>query len=207
MITLSDVSKQLKNSLIQDGVWYILVTFVNRAKSITIRIVNNPDDIVFGGNTFTAFPFKIDMITESQKGQLPSINITLSNVDRVIEGYIEQDPDLGSGWSVHIDIVHESALASGIAEITYDFLTIRTSADAKSAVFVCGLSNPLREQFPRLRFLPNACQNTFKSGGCSYTGADTSCLKTLSACKAKFAGASTLPFLGFPGIPGQSIYL
>jgi len=207
MITLSEASKQLKNSLIQDGVWYILLTFINRDDTITIRIVNNPDDVTFGDNTFTAFPFKIDTITESQKGELPSIKLTLSNVDRVIEGYIEQDPDLGSGWSVHIDIVHESALTSGTAEIAYDFVTTSVTADAKSAVFVCGLRNPLREQFPRVRMLPNSCQNTFKKGGCTYAGADTECTKTLSACRAKFPNASKIPFLGFPGIPGQDIYL
>jgi len=207
MITLSDVSKQLKNSLIQEGVWYTLLTLTNKDKSIIIRIINNPDDITFGSETFTAFPFKIDSVTESNKGELPSINLTLSNVDRVIEGYIEQDPNLGSGWGVHIDIVHESALASGTAEITYDFITIGATADATSAVFSCGLRNPLREQFPRVRMLPNACQNTFKSGGCNYTGTDTSCDKTLSDCRAKFSGASKIPFLGFPGIPGQDIYL
>ena len=207
MITLSEASKQLKNSLIQEGIWYILLTFINRNETITIRIVNNPDDIVFGGNTFTAFPFKIDTITESQKGELPSIKLTLSNVDRVIEGYIEQDPDLGSGWSVHIDIVHESALTNSTAEITYDFVTTSVTSDAKSAVFTCGLRNPLREQFPRVRMLPNACQNTFKKGGCTYAGADTECAKTLSACRQKFPNASKIPFLGFPGIPGQDIYL
>lgn len=207
MIALSTASKQLKNSLIQEGVWYTLLTFTNRDGSITIRVVNNPDDITFGSNVFTAFPFKIATVTESNKGELPSINITLSNVNRVIEGYIEQDPDLGSGWAVHIDIVHESALTSGIAEISYDFITTGASADTKSAVFSCGLRNPLRQQFPRLRMLPDACQNTFKSGGCNYTGADTSCAKTLTACKSKFAGASKIPFLSFPGIPNQGIYL
>jgi len=207
MITLSDASKQLKNSLIQDGVWYILLTLTNRDASVVVHIVNNPDDLTFNGNTFTAFPFNIDTVTESNKGELPSINLTLSNIDRVIEGYIEQDADLGSGWDVHIDIVHETALNSGLAEITYDFITIGASADAKTAVFSCGLRNPLRQQFPRLRMLPNACQNTFKSGGCNYIGTDTSCDKTLSACRAKFVGASKIPFLGFPGIPGQDIYL
>jgi len=208
MIDLSTASKQLKNSLIQDGEWYTLLTFTNRDGSITIRVVNNPDDLTFGSDIFTAFPIKPDTITESNKGELPSLNLVLSNIDRVIEGYIEQDIDLGSGWAVHVDLVHNTALASGISEMTYDFITIGATAGTKIATFTCGIRNPLRQLFPRLRFLPNACQNTFKQGGCNYIGTDTTCEKTLTACRAKFTGASKIPFLGFPGLPtNQGIYL
>ena len=32
----------------------------------------------------------------------------MSNVERLVQAYVEQDETLGSGWSVHIDIVHTS---------------------------------------------------------------------------------------------------
>jgi len=207
MLTLSAAAKQLKNSLIDAGVWLSLITFTNKNASVVIRVVNNTEDIVFAGNTYTAFPIQVAEITESNKGELPTISISLSNVSRAVEGYIEQDPDLGSGWSVHVDIVHTSSVASGVAEVTYDFVTVSVTADTSLVTFSCGLKNPIRQQFPRLRFLPNSCQNTFKQGACTYSGTAPTCVKTLKACRAKFVGQSKIPFLGFPGIPGESIYV
>ena len=207
MIPLSISNIELKNTLFDSGEWLVLLTFKNKDESIVIRVVNNPDDVVFGGETFQAFPFKIDEISESNKGELPKINITLSNVDRLVQAFIENDPDLGSGWSVHIDIVHSSALESGVSEISYDFITMGASATETSAVFSCTMPNPLRYQFPRIRMLPNACQHTFKKSGCIYNGPDESCKKTIQDCRLKFAGAKAIPFLGFPGISTGAIYV
>ncbi|NOX15956.1 MAG: hypothetical protein GXP61_08030 [Epsilonproteobacteria bacterium] len=207
MIPLSISNKELKNALFDSGEWLVLLTFTNKNASVMIRVINNPEDVVFGGETFKAFPFQIDTITESNKGELPKINITLSNVDRIVQAYVEQDPDLGSGWNVHVDIVHNTALANAIAEIQYDFITMGATANESSVVFSCSMQNPLRYQFPRIRMLPNSCQHRFRHGGCDYKGADTSCTKTIQACRQKFYGASTIPFLAFPGIPTNAMYV
>ncbi len=208
MIPLSDNMTQQINSFIQTGVLLDLLTLTNIDGSVVIRIVNNTEDVVFNGNTFYhTLPFKIDTITESNKGELPTINIILANVDRIIYNYIENDPDLGSGWSVHIDKIYDNDLASGVAEMQFDFVSMNATIEETQATFQCGLPNPLRQQFSRVRFMTNACQNTFKRGGCIYAGADTTCAKTLTACEDKFVGAVALPFFGFPGIPGQDIYL
>lgn len=206
MISLSNATKNIKNSLFDSGSWLVLLTLTNKDETITIRICSNTEDVLFGSNTFTSFPFQLEEVTESNKGELPTVNLVLSNVERIVQAYIEQDADLGSGWTVHIDIVHNTAIDSGVSEISYDFVTMNATADVNYVTFSCGIRNPLRQQFPRLKMLPNSCQNTFKKGGCTYSGNDETCMKTLSDCRAKFYGQSKIPYLGFAGIPTTGIY-
>lgn len=204
MIPLSQAAKQVKNALFDTGVYIVFLTLSNKSKTVTLRICSNTDNLTFKGEEYTAFPFSIDEINESNKGELPSISINISNVERIVQAYIDQDPDLGSGWSVQIDISHNSNLDE--PEITYNFVTNGVSCDEQTVSISCEIRNPIRSQFPRVRMLPNACQHTFTKGGCNYTGSDTQCLKTLTACRNKFRGATKIPFLGFPGIPISGIY-
>ena len=204
MIELSQAAKQVKNALFDTGSYIVLLTLTNKDESVTIRMCSNTENVTYKTNEYTAFPFSIDEISESNKGELPSVAINISNVDRIVQAYIDQDPDLGSGWSVQIDISHTSNIDE--PEITYNFVTNGVSADEKVVVLSCEIRNPIRTQFPRARMLPNACQHTFKKGGCSYDGRDTQCMKTLTACRAKFRGQSKIPFLGFVGIPISGVY-
>ena len=224
MIPLSTATKQIKNALADGGAWIVLLMLTDRHNTTTLRLCSNIDDVVFQGHTYTAFPFEIEEVTESNKGELPTVDIVLSNVDRLVQAYVEQDEDYGSGWHAHIDIVHTSAIDQGIQEVYYDFVTMNATADVDKVVFTCGLRNPIRLQFPRVKMMPNGCQNTFKKGACNYTGNDATCRKTLEACREKFPykietvyttvngvptavqRRSTLPFFGFPGIPTIGIY-
>lgn len=208
MIPLLDTTIEEKNALFSDQTWLYLLTLKNTDESIVIRIVNNPDAITFQGEEFTPFPFMLEEVTESNKGELPSVNLVMSNVDRIVQGYIENDsPNYGTGWSAHIDISYKSAIDTDIAEISYDFTTMNVSATESKVTFMCGIRNPIREQFPRLRMLTNSCQNTFKRGGCIYSGNDETCTKTLNACRQKFPNATKIPFLGFIGTPTNAIYI
>ena len=206
MIELSDANKELKNSLFDDSVWLSLITLTNRDESVVIRIVNNTEDIVYHNKTFTKFPCKIGEVTESNKGELQTISIVISNVDKLVQSYVEADEYVGTGWKVHIDIIHSSDVATGTAEITYNFLTMNVSASDETVTLLCGIKNPIRALFPRIRMLSNACQNTFKRGGCTYIGADETCSKRLQDCRQKFPDATKIPFFGFPGIPTTGIY-
>lgn len=205
MIELSTVNKEIKNRLEDTGAWIVFLTLSSPDNSIVIRICTNTEDQLFKGQTYTAFPFKLGEIKETNKGEIPSASIIISNVERVVQSYIEQDVNKGSGWEAVLDICHSDNLAS--PEISYNFITNGVSADEETVTLSCELKNPIRHKFPRIRMLPNSCQNRFKQGGCTYSGTDTSCEKTLSACREKFLGSKKIPFLGFPGIPTSGIYV
>lgn len=206
MLDLSLVAKSVKNSLHDVGSWLVLLSVKNQDDSIVFDIVANTDDVAWNGKTFTAFPFSMQEITESTKGSLPTFTLSVSNVERVIQSYIESDITHGSGWTVDMMVVHSSNLSQTSPEVQFSFTTLSVIADETNVTFTIGMQNPIRQQFPRRKMMTNYCQHTFKQGGCTYAGADESCGKTLANCRAKFVGQKRIPALLFAGIPTGAIY-
>jgi len=206
MLDLSVVAKSVKNMLADGGTWFVLLSVKNKDNSIHFDIVANTDDVEWNGKTFIAFPFSMQDVTESTKGSLPNFTLSVCNVDRIVQSYIEGDVSHGSGWDVDMMVVHSSNLANTNPEVIFSFKTLNVTADENNVTFTIGMQNPLRQQFPRRKMMTNFCQNTFKSRGCTYTGSDTSCGKTIQDCRLKFPGQTRIPALVFSGIPTGSIY-
>ena len=206
MLPLSATAIARKNSLFDTGAWVIFLDIVNKDQTIHLRICGATEDTVWGVDTYTAFPFTIGEIPEASRGALPTVPLQVSNVERAVQGYVENDPDFGSGWSVQLNILHSDSLPSGAAELTLSWTVLSVSAAEDFVTFNLGMPNPIRKQFPHRKFMSDTCQHVFKQGGCSYTGTDTTCDRTLEACRLKFPTADTLPALLFPGIPVGAIY-
>ena len=215
-MALSLSAIQAKNSLEDSGIWFILVELYSPKLDLSFYLVANTTDVVWKGQRYTAFPMNIGEFTEGIKGQLPSVSVQISNVQRVIQGYIEQDPDFGSGWDVKFHIIYEPSpenagdvITDVDSEIDLQFTSLSVTCTEDWVNIKVGMENPLMEQFPHRKMAPLYCQAIFKNAnsGCPYTGTDTTCDKTLDACKAKFGATNDLPFLGFPGIPvGHGVY-
>ena len=205
-----------KNALEDGGIWLVLLDIYSSKLGINIRITNNNSNVIWNGVTYQAVPFELGEYKEGIKGEFPSLELKISNVDRTVQGYIESDDDFGSGWGVDLYIIYEpNPPSSGDVtttrpdELHLYFETTGVTCDEVWASFGLGMENPLRIQFPHRKFIPNQCQAVFKNPdtGCVYSGADTECSYTLSDCKAKFGDGADLPFLGFPGIPtGRGVF-
>jgi len=195
-----------KNSLDDGGLWAFLLKLESPKLGITIHLTRNTDDITWNGVTYTAASFNIGDYKEGIKGQLPSLSLTVSNVDRVVQSYVEQDPDFGSNWNVDLYVLYLPApvnlTTTRTEELHYHFLSISVECNETTAVFRLGMENPLKQLSPKNKLIPNYCQATFKVAetGCPYTGTATTCEKTLAACKAYFPNTD-VPFGGFPAIP------
>lgn len=215
-----------KNKISQDQPWLLFLTMTNVAKTLTLRLVRNTENITFKGHEYIAFPFEIENIPEASIGSLPTLAIKVSNVDRQIQTYVEQDATFGSGWEVIISLAHISQLngtnlADQVAEIEHKFQSLDLTADNESLVINLGVRNPMLVQFPRQQYAGGFCQRTFNDGvGCPYATQGihlvnyTSCKKTLAQCKERFSTNRTnawgqkigLPFLAFNGIETRGIY-
>lgn len=215
-----------KNKVSQEQPWLLFLALTNVAKTLTIRLVRNTENIVFKGQTYVAFPFEIDAIPDTSKGSLPTMAITLSNVDRQIQTYIEQDATFGSGWTVVMSLAHMSqlngtVLVDQVAEIEHEWQSLDITASNESLVINLGMQNPMLVQFPRQKFTGGFCQRDFNDGvGCPYstqgiTPRDfTFCKRTLASCTERFSNGRTnsagqkigLPFLAFNGIETRGIY-
>ena len=63
-----------------DQAWLVLCTIRHDPTATLLRVVNNTVDIVSRGNTFTAYPFKLMLPTETGEG-IGSARIEIDNVD------------------------------------------------------------------------------------------------------------------------------
>jgi len=123
----------------------ILLEISHADLSATIRLVNNTEDVDSNGETYTAFPFQINLPYDDEEGVMPTVQLEVCNVDRTIVEAIRSidspptvkaalilasDPDtLEAGWweftlknatytaeAVTADLSYEDILNDGFPE-------------------------------------------------------------------------------------------
>lgn len=102
MLPLSTASILEKNQISATGVWLMLLEI--SYKGDTIRLVYNTENIQFQGNTYIAFPFTIQDVTENAT-DLPNIKLSVSNVTRTIRRMAESNNGF-TGANVIIRVVN-----------------------------------------------------------------------------------------------------
>ena len=203
MLPISAEAALAKNSLTDTGVFLFFIEITTNDGTI-LHFVRNNEDITWRGETWTALAVVDTTIEQDAKGTLTEISLTLSNVSRIIQNYVENDIEgHGSGWQVTLYIVYSENLDNDTPEVEMNFRVIKVTANELTITFTLGAPNPTKIGVPLRRVLPNHCQAVFKNSvtGCTYTGSDTTCDKTIFDCYAKFSGATELPFVGFPSMP------
>lgn len=164
-----------KNKISQDQPWLILLKLTNVAGDLVLRLVRNTENITYKGEEYIAFPFEVDTIPEATQGSIASFNINVSNVDRQIQNYIEQDATFGSGWEIIMSVIHTSDLnpsapSGEVAEIEQVWKSLSITADNETLAISVGMPNPMNIQVPSQKFSGGFCQRTFDDGvGCPYS--------------------------------------
>lgn len=202
MIPLSTVAILEKNKLSSDGAWLVLLE-VQLTTGVTLRSVRNNEDIIWNSQTWVAFPFQLDEIGESSKGELPQAAVRISNVTRSVQQYIEAGNG-GVGSTVIVRVVHSKHLNLTNPEIELSFAVTGTTSDANWVTFTLGMEYPSMLRYPQKRVLKDWCHyKEYKGIECGATSALPTCNRTLKECRER--GNSTR-FGGFPAIPGGGIY-
>lgn len=199
MRDLSVIAKLEKNKISSTGAWLILLEI--QFQGATIRVVNNNEDIEWpagSGTRWVAFPFELGEVSENSKGELPSLQLKVSNVTRIIQQYLEQYAG-GTDATVILRVVMSEHLDLTTPELTEVFNVKSTSTDAMWAYFNLGPDYALTQRFPPDRYMRNFCPFKFKGIKCGYSGPLTTCNKTLKDCRER---NNSERFGGFPGIPG-----
>ena len=201
MLSISEAAKLEKNKIEGDNVWLILLE-VEISPSIILRLVRNTEDIVWNGETWTAFPFEFDAPKQTSVGELPNFQIRVSNITRTVEGYLEQ-ADGGVGASVRIMVVMSKHLDITHPEIDEEFSVQSTSYDAEWVTFTLSGAVNLFRRVPLRRFLKNFCPYKYKGPECKAQSGYMTCDKSLAACRAR---GNEARFGGEPAIPQGGIY-
>lgn len=131
--------------------WLLTIT----TSKETLRVVNNMEDVVSRGNTYTAYPFNISLPVEDGSKEL-SLTLTIDNVDQLLvealRGFLEPPVmKLELVLSSDFDTVEKKIDFLRLSNVEYDALQIRGSLKPNN---VLGNSFPATSydpaQFPSL---------------------------------------------------------
>lgn len=199
MLTLAAAIINAKNLLSDPGAWLLLLEVqFNDPASTVERLVRNTENITWNSQTWTAFPFIPDPAKQNADGSIQKVQVRVSNYLRAVEGYI-LDADGAVGSTVILRVVYSEELALD-AVIEETFVVTHTACAHDWCTFELGPENLWRLPFPRERFDRQVCRyEEFKGTSCGYSGAATSCARTLDAC---IALSNQGRYGAFPAIPG-----
>lgn len=116
----------------------------------TIRLVNNTEDIISNGNTYTAFPFMIELPPEETDQKPPSSRIQIDNVSR---DYIQEIRELTSAPTVKAAFVLSSD-PDTVEAGWWEFTLHNVSYDRNIISGDLGYEKILDELFPSGRMSP-----------------------------------------------------
>lgn len=62
---------------------YVNLLEIKHSTITTIRICDNTEDVISGGNSYTAYPFRIQLV-DDREGEFPRPSIEIDNIDGTI---------------------------------------------------------------------------------------------------------------------------
>ena len=176
--------------------------------------LNNNGEVIWAGNNYLRFPIEADGFEYSGNGQLPRPKIRVSNIMGTITALLLSLPSGLEGAKVtrirtmarYLDAANfpgGNPSADPTSEWPREIYFIdRKTGETRDVVeFELAAAFDLAGvRAPKRQCIANICQWVYKSTECGYSGALTSCSKTLDDCKAHFGSTAELPFGSFPGI-------
>lgn len=199
-----------KNKLNDTHPWVILLE-ITLTSGVVIRVARNTEDITFEGKLYTRFAFDIEPIVQHNKGEIPQVEVAVSNVSRFLQPFLE-DLDGAIESTVRLIVVNTGYLEQDHSELELNFDVLKTETNAQVVTFTLGAPNPLRQRFPLDRYIAKACAwifdtTTTPSVECAYLtgnpdGEFATCEKTFEAC---FIRNNAARFGGFPGLKSGGI--
>lgn len=201
IILSSEVIAQ-KNALGSKDAFLVCLEITIPDVTEPIRVVSNTEDIVWRGETWIAFPFIMEEITDQTGSEIPRVDLRVPNVDRTIEGYLQEYDRYvklngPADINVTIYVVSSATLDDDTPVVSHNFILVKPTSTSDYITFTLGAPNPYKKRFPLNRILKNNCRFKFKSARCGYVGSETSCNKTLPRCREL---NNSTRYGGFPGV-------
>jgi len=169
--TITPTLLETKNKLHTTGSWLVLVKFVYSG-SVLWRLTNNVEDIVYGGNTYSAHALALSPVRETIRGDLPKQALVVYDPELSMVGTAHSNKGL-SGGEVEVRYVFATGPTSWTDTGLVQYFTILSSTwdDRESALtFTIGVTSPLVKRFPRDRYIATICRHKFRGGFCRYSG-------------------------------------
>jgi len=167
---------------------------------VIARLVRDNSRIFYSYESVYYHPLPFSVGTASfAKNQFRGIDITFSNALGAVESFTRKADGLLKATAT-VKIVWKGDLAE--APVFEQSYTVKkASVNNQHVSFTCGQENFLLRGFPRYRYSRKRCRWRFKSDSCGYSGAASTCSRTIDGC---IASSNTSRFGGFPAIPGSA---
>lgn len=191
-----------KNKLASETAWLMLLEIKLPNDPDPICLVQNNENIIWGGKTWLAYGFSLGEAKEDNQGSIPEITVNVDNTSRDIEYYIQSGGG-GTGAKVTIRIVLSTALDNAEPELEEYYSVTNTMVTEQYIQFKLGNAYPSRIRRPFGRYMKNTCPFKYKGIECGCTSDLASCNHTLSDCRER---NNSKRFGGFPGIPQGGLY-
>ena len=167
----SDINRQHLNRVVG--------TLLEIQLSSPLRLVDDNAEWVYRGETYTPFPFKINGIEESTKGEIPKVTVSVSNIANQIASIIHEDID---NTPVKISVVRYS---ENTADIEFNFVANGISYDEQWLTFELTAPVNFVKSFPSMKY-SQVCPFVYRGWQCKSNNTQyTSCGKTVADCKAR----------------------
>jgi len=141
------------------------------------RITSHNEQVTVDGKTYRPFPVIHEAIAGDSAGNLPQLTLSLSNVSRELDYYIETGKGL-SGNRVEMRVYNRAAAApSDLVAFTFEIAGVALSDTVVTARLQ--LPSFLRYQIPAELFVRGRCRWAYKGEQCAYRGPIADCDKTL----------------------------
>ena|SRR5579864_6155603 len=202
-----------KSKLASADPWIVLLDINYQGNHV--RLARNVDPVNFdagdgfGLQIYQAFAFDLGTKEMQATGQLPTVQLKVSNVNRLVQGLIEQfQGAVGAQAAIY---VVNMANPKGEIDLALIFTIMQTSSNAEWVTFTLGAPSPLRQLFPRFVYRADFCMWQYNAPAlqavgdprgfqCGYTGAMPSCDLTLDGPNGCTAHNNSVRFGAFPGI-------
>lgn len=198
MRTLSTAALIEKNKLSTDSAWLILLEVTIGAT--VLKLVANNEDILWSGDTWQAFPFELDTVGETGKGEIPAITVKVSNVTGEVQRLLEAN-DGANGVPVVIRVINTDVTTT-TPELELSFVVESSTHDEQWITFRLTGANCLTRRVPRRRYLKNFCPFVYGGIECGVSAATMAtyptCNRTSANCTERW---NFTRFGGFPWMP------
>ncbi len=201
MYTQDSTFKSEKNKASNQPIY--LYSIENYEGSTDLNLAEWDSDIIYDGVTYTKFPIKHDEISENSQGEIDTFKVSVANVNRLIQSYLE-GYDL-RGKKVTITIVWANQLADADANIKFIYYIDNYTATQDTVEFMLSSKYDIIDlTLPNGIYNRNYCRWKFKSTECAYAGAETTCDKRKDTCKTTMSNIAR--FGGFPSVPTGRLF-
>lgn len=147
------------------------------------NVAEYPSAVTYGGVVYNPFPVTFDSIKENDQGEIDTVNLTMGNVSRYLQAYLEAMDFRGKKVTIRTVWANKLTDAAAFTDDIYYIDSYSSDVD-DVAITLSSKLDVLQIQLPARTVSRNDCQWTWKSTECGYSGAGDYCKRKKAGCKA-----------------------